>query len=106
MGVCCESWKGVELTFLRKRLKCLEPQQRGGHGPQTGRIAIQGGGGGGDVALGINIAAAERHVGVNEYINRDAEDEIRESLRPVLHLNGCWNKLCLKNLTTYTSFST
>ena len=101
--MCWESWKGVGLTFLPKRLKCLEPQQRGGHGPQMGRITIQGGGG--DVAWGINIAEAGRRVGMDEYTNRDAE-KTRESLRQVLHLNGCWNKLCLKNLMTYRSSST
>lgn len=46
---------------------------------------------------GINIAATRRRVGMNEYINRDAGDEIGESLRPVLHLNGCWNTFCLTN---------
>jgi len=95
--MCWESWKGVRLTFLPKRLKCVEPQQRGGHGPQMGRIGIQGGAGGGDVAWGINVAATRRRDGMNEYINRDAEDEIGVSLRRVLHVNGRWNKFCLKN---------
>ena len=98
------SWKGVGLTFSPKRLKCLEPQKRG-NGPQIRLIAIQGEGGG-EVAWGINIAAAGRRVVMNEYINRDNEDENRESLRPVLQLNGCWNKLCLKNLMTEGSFPT
>jgi len=64
-----------------------------------GRITIQGGGEGGvgDVAWGINIGVTRLRVGMNEYMIRDAEDEIGESLRPVLHLNGCWNKFCLKN---------
>jgi hypothetical protein len=77
--------EGCGADILTEKIKCLE--QRACHGPQIGRIAIQGGGG--DVAWGMNIAVTRRRVGMNEYINRGAEDLIRESLRPVLHLNGC-----------------
>jgi hypothetical protein len=52
-----------------------------------------------------DVAAAGRRVGMNVYFIRDIEYEIRESLRPVLHLNGYWNKLCLNNAMTYGSFS-